>query len=442
MPTEAHALRRVLFLAYHFPPVGGAGVQRPARFVRYLPELGYRPTVISGPGAASGRWTPEDAELIEEIPAATEVQRVLGPEPAQGGRGEQLERWLRLPAPWSRWWIDGATQLGRAQGRSVDLVYTWMQPYQTAVAGARLARELRKPWVADLGDPWAFDEMIAYPTRLHRRLETGRMRALLGQADAVVMSTTEAVQRVVAAFPEFRRKTVVSIPNGYEPADFSRPVAARTDDRFRIVHTGYLHTDLGLRYRQFGHLRRLLGGTVAGVDVLPRSHVYLLQAVERLLQRRPELRDRVEVVLAGVLSQSDREIAERYPFVSTPGYVSHGRAVELMRTADLLFLPMHELERGRATIVPGKAYEYIAAGVPILAAVPEGDIRDVLEAGGRATVCRPSDVEALCGALDEAISRGRSTARGASAALERYSYPHLARELASLFDRVLERRRS
>ena len=76
-----------------------------------------------------------------------------------------------------------------------------MQPYQTAAAGAQLARDLRKPWVADLGDPWAFDEMIAYPTRLHRGFETRRMRALLGQADAVVMSTPEAVRRVREGVP-------------------------------------------------------------------------------------------------------------------------------------------------------------------------------------------------------------------------------------------------
>ena len=240
------------------------------------------------------------------------------------------------------------------------------------------------------------------------------------------------------AFPEFRRKPVLAIPNGYEPADFAGPVAARADHRFRIVHTGYLHTDLGLRYRQFGPLRRLLGGTVAGVDVLPRSHVYLLQAVEKLLERRPELRGRMEVVLAGVLSGSDREIAERYDFVSTPGYVTHTRAVELMRTADLLFLPMHELQQGRATIVPGKAYEYLAAGVPILAAVPDGDIRDVLEIGGQATLCRPSDVDGLSEAVDAAISRKQPAARGSRVAIERYSYPRLAHELASLFDRVLE----
>jgi glycosyltransferase involved in cell wall biosynthesis len=418
-------------------------VQRPARFVRYLPERGYRPVVITGPGTAAWRWTPEDASLVREIPADTEVHRIPPPEPVHEGRGEQLERWLGVPSPWSRWWVDGASRLGTALGADVDLVYTWMQPYQTAAAGARLAEALGKPWVADLGDPWAFDEMIAYPTRFHRRRDVRRMRSLLGRAAAVVMSTVEAARRVLAAFPEFSRKPVCAIPNGYEPADFEGPVTPRADGRFRIVHTGYLHTDLGLRYQKFGAVRRVLGGTVVGVDVLPRSHVYLLEALEQLLQRRSDLRGRIELVLAGVLSPTDREIAERHAFVTTPGYVSHASAVELMRTADLLFLPMHELEGGRATIVPGKTYEYLAAGVPILAAVPDGDIRAILGADERTAFCRPRDTSGLALAVERAFDAKAGPGTRApvvTSSIERYSYPHLASDLAGLFDRVLDDR--
>lgn len=328
-------------------------------------------------------------------------------------------------------------------GTDADLVYTWMQPYQTAAAGARLAVALGKPWVADLGDPWAFDEMIAYPTRFHRRRDARRMRSLLGRADAIVMSTREAARRVVDAFPEFSRKPVLAIPNGYEPADFEGAPNPRSDELFRIVHTGYLHTDLGLRYQKFGLVRRVLGGTVRGVDVLPRSHVFLLEAVEQLFRRRSDLRGRIEVVLAGVLSLTDREIAERHSFVTTPGYVSHGSAVDLMRTADLLFLPMHELEGARATIVPGKTYEYLAAGVPILAAVPDGDIRTILGADERTAFCRPRDTDGLARAVERAFdtwSEAGAPPTAATASIERYSYPRLAGDLAGLFDRLLASR--
>ena len=85
------------------------------------------------------------------------------------------------------------------------------------------------------------------------------------------------------------------------------------------------------------------------------------------------------------------------------GYVPHHESVALVRRAQLLFLPMHDLPPGeRSRIVPGKTYEYMASGRPILAAVPDGDARDFLEACGTALVVRPNDVRGMVQALDRA----------------------------------------
>ena len=107
------------------------------------------------------------------------------------------------------------------------------------------AGTLARPWIADLRDPWALDEMTVYPTSLHRRLELKRMRDLLGKADGVVMNTPEAARRLVTSMPELGCKTVIAIPNGWESADFAAPEPHRADGAFRIVHTGNLHTELG-----------------------------------------------------------------------------------------------------------------------------------------------------------------------------------------------------
>ena len=39
--------KRVLFVSYPFPPVGGAGVQRTTKFVKYLSEFGWLPSVLT-----------------------------------------------------------------------------------------------------------------------------------------------------------------------------------------------------------------------------------------------------------------------------------------------------------------------------------------------------------------------------------------------------------
>jgi hypothetical protein len=195
---------RVLVLAYYFPPIGGAGSQRPAKFVHFLPEQGYDPVVITGPGDSIGRWTPPDATLSDVIGETTEIVRVKGPEP--GGRASvatRLKRWLGFSSAWSKWWTEGTIREGLARD-DVDLIYAWMSPYESAEAAARLSRELGKPWVADLGDPWALDEMQVFPTRFHRRREYRRMRRLLGSAAAVIVSTPEARKQIRAQFPELR----------------------------------------------------------------------------------------------------------------------------------------------------------------------------------------------------------------------------------------------
>jgi glycosyltransferase involved in cell wall biosynthesis len=423
-------LKRVLVLAYHFPPVGGAGVQRVVKFVRYLPEKGWEPTVVTGPGGRDDRWTPVDKTLTAELPEWVPVHRV-GPEPrSNDGLSARAERWLRLEAPFTRWWVDGCVELGRRVGDGVDAIFATMSPVASAEAAAELARDLRLPWVADLRDPWALDEMMVYPTRVHRRLELRRMRRALTSADAIVMNTPEAMTRLLKAFPEFRRKHVVTIPNGFDPADFRETTAARDDAGFRIVHTGYLHTEMGGRPNL---ARRLLGGAVPGVDISTRSHVYLLEAVDRIRQTRRELGNRLEVHLAGVVSESDRATLGA-PSVRLHGYLSHPETVALMRSADLLFLPMQELPPGvRATIVPGKTYEYLATGRPILAAVPEGDVRDILAAAGNAVVCAPRDVDAMVGAILVLLEGGTLPPRDPEV-MRRYERSSLTGELAEVLD--------
>jgi glycosyltransferase involved in cell wall biosynthesis len=436
-------MRTVLFHTYHFPPIGGSGAQRPLKMVRALDGLGYRSVVVTGGGATADRWAPEDVSLTTEIPPSAEVHRLSSkgePETSIGAR-RVAERWLGLTDRWARWWRNSSYELGCSVGSSADLVYVWMQPYSSAETGARLSRALQRPWVADLGDPWALDEMMIFPSARHRHSALREMRGALGTASAIVMSTNEAVERLHAEFPRLRDRPVVTIPNGFDAEDFRAEPEPRRDGKFRIVHTGYLHTALGEQHRRRRRLRTVLRGSAAGLDIYTRSHAYLVDAINLLLNREPDLRDVLELHLAGVMNDSDRAVAARCPVAVMHGYMTHAASIALMRTADLLFLPMQDLPVGvRATIVPGKTYEYLAAGTPILAALPDGDARDILAAAGNATIVRPKDVEGMANGILAVVERSRigtPASRPDPAVVARFEYHKLATDLAGVFERVL-----
>jgi len=427
----------VLFIAYHFPPIGYSGTQRSVKFVRYLPNLGWTPVVLTGPGGGPG-GLPSDNTLAAELPTDLRVIRASGSEPlASEGFRSRAERWLGLQTPWARWWESSAFAAGRNAAGDADVLIASMSPFESARVAARLARAEGRPWVADLRDPWALDEMFVYPTILHRRLAERRMRRDLATAAAIVMNTPEAARILVEAFPEFRDRPVVAIPNGYDESDFTGRAAERADSAFRIVHAGSLHTEAGRRERRRQRIRRALGGAIGDVDYLPRSHVYLLEAVRLLRRDRPEIAAQIEVHLAGVLSAADR--AETDPAVRIHGYLPHLASVALLQSADMLFLPMHGVREGfRARIVPGKTYEYLPARKPILAAVPSGDAKDIVTAAGLGIVCAPSDARAIARAIVQGfeLKEARRPTEANDEVIARYERRRLTAELAELLEHV------
>lgn len=411
--------------------------------MRYLRDFGYEPIVLTGPGGAQERWAPEDPSLAAEI-AGTEIHRVQGPEPPlRTGWKRRAERVLDLKTPFARWWTDGVLELGRELAPTVDVIMGELVPYLTAEPVRRLAEEVDLPWVADLQDPWALDEMWLYPTYVHRYRDLKRMRRALWSAQAVIMNTPEASARVARRFPTIAGKLAPAIPNGLDSSDVPDATPdAGPGERFRIVHSGYLHTEEGFKHRRARRIRELLGGApVRGVDILPRSHVFLLEAIDRLIQREPALAQTIEVHLAGVLSEADKAVAATSPVTRLRGYLPHNETIALLRSADLLFLPMHDLPPGiRAGLVPGKTYEYLSIGRPILGAVPDGEAREILTEAGNAFLCRPADVARMTEILAARIAdwrRGTPPAPPRTEVVARFERRRQTKELADVLDRAL-----
>ena len=76
--TSSLPRRRVLFVSYLFPPVGGVGVHRVTKFVKYLPQFGWDCSVLT---VANPSTPLIDGSLRRDVPVSTVVCRAKTLEP-------------------------------------------------------------------------------------------------------------------------------------------------------------------------------------------------------------------------------------------------------------------------------------------------------------------------------------------------------------------------
>ncbi|MDZ4831120.1 MAG: glycosyltransferase [Phycisphaerae bacterium] len=417
----------VQLFAYYFPPDGGAGTQRPASFARHFPSLGpslgASCTVITRtPPAKRNYWEPLDATLVEAVERASRVVRTP---PTTGG----LDAWLTAAE------CVGEEEIRRQRP---DVLLLTMSPFALWRVGASLADRHGIPVVFDLRDPWALDGWQSYRTWFHWRRERSEMRRMLRRADGVVANTPESRKLFLALEPSLRPERVTVVTNGWERDAFPLPTPRVVPgDTMRIVFTGSflsrpLYPGSSLRERVGAWLRYV----PEPIEASGRTPLHLLQALKDLRDRGLASGRETRLIVVGQKDEwttrcvNESGVADAVEFA---GYLSHAESVRAIREADALFLPLHGLPSGvRSRIVPGKAYEYLATGRPILGALPEGDAREILEGSGRAFIADPCDRVQLATALDRlhaAWRKGAFIESSAGAEIAMYERRSLAERL-------------
>ena len=431
--------KTVLILAYHFPPLGGPATQRNVHLARLLPRFGYKPIVLTATPSRIDHWAPLDETVAHKLDDEVRVERIVVRESAP--RVLRIERLLARNGGYARRFTKEAMEAaGRLVGR-VDIMLVEFGPYALAQPASLYRPQTRDPVGRRPSGPLGARRNVADPTGIHRGVDRRRMRSSLRDAAGVIMNTSEAKRRVLEAFPELPASRVAAIPNGYDADEFPDTPAV-PNALFPIVHTGSLHTELGLKHLRTARLRTVLGGMPCpGVDFLTRSPVFLLQAVERLLVTDPSARDDLEVLFFGPATAADRKVIESTPVSYWKGIQTHDETVAAIRSADLLFLPMQDMPVGhRAGLVPTKTYEYAASGRPILASVRSGDARDLLQSLPTASVVDPSDVAAMSRRIEISLKRwrlGEPTPRIDRRLLRAFEYSAVARQVAGVLDGAL-----
>jgi glycosyltransferase involved in cell wall biosynthesis len=454
----------LLYLAYFFPPRGGAAVQRSLKFARYLPQFGWKPLVVANAGATvqqDNATKVQDPTLLEELSddAVVRYTTLTPDEKRDYDRAQsKLRQRLNVTDPMG-WWCKPAVRLGMEliQQHKPQAILVTMSPFTAARAGMELKRRTGLPLIFDLRDPWALDETRIYPTRWHAARDWVAMSRALGAADLVVMNTPQAA---VAVAEEFARQIqgqgeescpgkVIAITNGYDASDFGHVAQEPAPpDVLRIVHTGMFHSELAEIWDDVlagrGMMNRIKYPR-RPINLWTRTPRYLLEAMQLALSRGQIPAGKIELVLVGELSERDREMVNRSPLnsmVRMLGYRTHSESVAWLTSADALFLPLHTpLDDEAALIVPGKTYEYLGSGRPILAMAPKGDMRDFVTKSQSGIVTAGNDVEGAAAALAQfyqAKLRGRALVQPDAAFIEQFERRELTRKLAGALDELVQ----
>jgi len=387
----------VMFITYFFPPLGGGGVQRVLKLVKYLQPLGVESVVVTvKPG---GYWV-EDCSLAEEIPDRLELIRTSsGGLPAiferlrrarkpgrAGVRSSSLFASLRslsslvlIPDQFVGWapFAYRAARKRIAEG-GIDVVVTSSSPDSSHLVGLALKRRTRIPWIADFRDPWTRRISFSAPTRAHEKLHRYLELEVLRGADRIVCTSGKTMEDFIRRYPEVGAGKYHLVYNGYDPEDFAAVEPARPagPGGFVLLHAGLL-----------SH-RRTLGP--------------FLEGLKELLRRGREWTRELKAVFIGPVESANIGMVKRAGLedhVEFAGPLPHREAIGRMLGADCLVLIEAPGSRG-GLIIPGKTFEYLACRKPILALVPEGAASELIRELGAGVAVTDGDPGSIASAIE------------------------------------------
>lgn len=345
---------RLLLFAYEFPPVPAAqslrwyflanelarlGVEVDVLTPSFSDLWGFRPIFAEGVRVHRcfpGPFVGISAWIASRSHAASGQDAVLaGASPDREPmtiRAYRLARrlldQLLIPDVRTEWWPfawQAARRLHAA--RRYDLVISSHLPGVDLLLGLRARRRWGVPWIADLGDP----VVGLYTPRWRRRLDAALEGLVCRRADALLVTAEGAGAPLLERHP-FVREKLALIRQGFDHRAESeplRPDVPASPDRFTLVFTGTFYA--GFR------------------DPTP-----LIEALASL--------DFAHTIFAGDMGPFQGDLQRLGDRVTLLGRLPHDACLAWQRTATVLL----NLGNRQEDQLPGKIYEYLGTGRPIL----------------------------------------------------------------------------
>lgn len=366
--------KKVLIIAYYWPPAGGPGVQRWLKFVKYLPGFNIQPIVYHPSNAnypiiddtLQTQVSKDTIIISQHIKEPYKIAQLFSKKSKTISKGiiaekekqsliERLMLYVRgnffIPDARKNWVKPSVRYLSTyIKDYNIDTVITTGPPHSLHLIGLKLKEKLDVNWIADFRDPWT---TIGYHKQLklttvakdkHKALE----KTVLNTANHILVTSPSTKTE----FEDITNKPITVITNGY---DIEKVKVERLDKKFTLSHIGSL--------------------------LSKRNPEILWQALQELIKEDVDFAANFQLNLIGevgveILNSIKNKNLTKY--LNNVGYVSHKEAVRFQKKSQVLLLIEINSEDTKA-IIPGKLFEYMVANRPILAIGPKGaDIQSII----------------------------------------------------------------
>ncbi|MCK4718477.1 MAG: glycosyltransferase family 4 protein [Thermoplasmata archaeon] len=413
-------MSRLLYVAYHFPPIGGVNSLRNYKLAKYLHNHGWEVEVLSVEMAEwKRRSSLYDEGLLDEV-RHVKIHRTKGVgERFLNGLPRKLHmnaKWLRAPDEciyWARLARSRAIQM--IKEGEFDALLTTSYPTSSHLLGYWIKEKTGIPWIADLQDPWVRNYGIPFPSRFHKKREM--------KMESSVVKTTDLVLNVTRSLAEEMRSEYSNQPG----------------DKFDVLHNGFDPEDFpGKGYGRKGNMTILFTGSLWKLDPSP-----VMEAL-CILGKTGRLDPALRLKFVGNTPRKWKEKAKNMGLeniVEFQDAVPHSTVPGMLETADCLLQILYRGE-GKERILGGKLGEYLDSRRPILTVANKGELAEVMREANVGPIVEPENVEGIAKALHglvEGWKRGE-TARPNEEVISRFNYKDtLAPRLASMLDKIVPR---
>jgi glycosyltransferase involved in cell wall biosynthesis len=448
-------MKKVLIISYYFPPSGGPGVQRVLKFVKYLPQFGWKPIVLT---VKDADFPARDESLMKEIPpdvnvyrsdifepydlyrkltgrkksAAIDVDNIIkGKKKSISERMAEFIRATIFIPDARRFWLKHAVKLGKEiiDNEKPDVMFSSAPPYTCALIAMKLKEYAHKknldiPWVSDFRDAWTgyltSPDRWLIPSMIDKRYE----RITLDKADAVTMVASGVKDDFDNKYPEVsKNKKYFLLRNGFDAEDYETlNFTPEKNEKFTIVYTGSMY----------------------GI----RNPYFLLDTISDLVDEKLIDKNKIVFIFVGRLGKEIHDYIDESPLkdnVIRIAYVPHSESIRYLLKADAMLLLIDENKYSKM-ILSGKVFEYVGTagitGKPILAIAPEGEAADLIRETSTGEIIHHNNSTALRETLLKYYNRffeNNNTFSPDKAKIAQYDRKKLTEKLADILNKISQK---